>query len=98
MTIEPTEQGPDIPQVAFKLAIKLLGTEEIIELEVSLKTNVGEIHQALYDSPKSRHRTCFHLAFNGKTLKNLSLELGAIEGFSPESELNVVCGKNNQFD
>ncbi|RKO88221.1 clustered mitochondria-domain-containing protein [Blyttiomyces helicus] len=55
---------------------------------VSPNTSLQEIRQVVYDSPAAQFCTCFTFEFEGKRL-NDQIELSQIEGFTPESVVNV---------
>lgn len=44
------------------------------------------------ESPDTCANSCFYLAFNGKRINDY-LELGEVEGITPESELALIEGK-----
>jgi hypothetical protein len=43
------------------------------------------------ESPDTCTHSCFYLAFNGKRINDY-LELGEVEGITPESELQLIEG------
>ncbi|KAJ3299983.1 Intracellular distribution of mitochondria [Borealophlyctis nickersoniae] len=73
----------------FPLNVVLPGGSGKLTFVVQVHTLVQDIRQVIYDSPDAQFRTCFYLAFDGKRVSDL-LELGEIEGFTPDSELTLV--------
>lgn len=50
-----------------------------------------DIKQSIMESPDTCANSCFYLSYNGKRVNDY-LELGEIEGITPESELVMVEG------
>ncbi|KAJ3040673.1 Intracellular distribution of mitochondria [Rhizophlyctis rosea] len=78
-----------VDEQTFTLNIALPHNLGKIKLLVHAHTSVHDIRQHIFDSPEAHFYTCFYFAFNGKRLNDLT-DLADIEGFTPESELQLV--------
>ncbi|KAJ3083536.1 Intracellular distribution of mitochondria [Quaeritorhiza haematococci] len=95
-----------VEEQTFQLTVMLPNNIGKLEYTVTPHVTIGEIRQLIYDTNDSHFYTCFYFAFdenssasdNSKTtdkkprLRKLNdmLELGAIEGFTPDSVLHLV--------
>ncbi|KAI8821824.1 clustered mitochondria-domain-containing protein [Fimicolochytrium jonesii] len=78
-----------IEDQTFSLTVRLPeSTTQPIKLYVSSQTAIQDIRQAIFDVPDASGYTCFYLTFNGQKLSDFT-ELGEIEDFTPDSELEL---------
>ncbi|KAG2213982.1 hypothetical protein INT47_001252 [Mucor saturninus] len=90
-------QVPEEVEETYQLTIKLPGDLDDIKIITSPRETVQDIKQSIMESPDTCANSCFYLSLNGKRVNDY-LELGEIEGITPESELVMVEDKYTERD
>ncbi|KAL1922247.1 uncharacterized protein VTP21DRAFT_9786 [Calcarisporiella thermophila] len=86
---EAASQEPVAVEPQFQLTIKLPRNSGKIQVIVSPHEIIHEVRQLVMESPEAFMYSCFYLAFEGKRLNDF-IELGDVEGLTPESELDLI--------
>ncbi|KAI8636869.1 clustered mitochondria-domain-containing protein [Parasitella parasitica] len=87
----------EVLEETYQLTIKLPEGGEDIKIITSPRENIQDIKQSIMESPETCANSCFYLAFKGKRVNDY-LELGEIEGITPESELELVQDNYTERD
>jgi hypothetical protein len=64
--------------------------------QTSPRESIQDIKQSIMESPDTCANSCFYLALNGKRINDY-LELGEVEGITPESEIELIEGNACQY-
>ncbi|KAI8919918.1 clustered mitochondria-domain-containing protein [Powellomyces hirtus] len=80
------DQEVALEEQTFLLKVCLPDKLPAIKLYAHAHTIVQDVRQAVFDAPDVNGYTCFYLTFDGRRLSEY-MELGDIEGFTPDSEL-----------
>ncbi|KAI9254747.1 clustered mitochondria-domain-containing protein [Helicostylum pulchrum] len=89
LTENVQEQVPEEVEETYQLTVKLPGNLDDIKIITSPHETILDIKQSIMESPDTCANSCFYLSYNGKRVNDY-LELGEIEGITPESELVMV--------
>lgn len=61
--------------------------------QASPREAIHDVRQSIVESTETCIHSCFSLAFNGTKLNDF-MELGDVEGITPDSELDLILSKN----
>ncbi|RCI02054.1 Intracellular distribution of mitochondria, partial [Rhizopus stolonifer] len=91
-------QAPEeVVEEAYELTVKLPGTAGEIKIITSPREAIQDIKQSIMESPDTCAHSCFYLAYKGKRINDF-MELGEVEGITPESELELIEDNYNERD
>ncbi|KAF9193452.1 Intracellular distribution of mitochondria [Haplosporangium sp. Z 767] len=73
----------------YQITINLPNKGAKVQVIASPREAIQDVRQSIVESTETCIHSCFSLAFNGKKLNDF-MELGEVEGITPDSELDLV--------
>ncbi|KAK3828540.1 MAG: clustered mitochondria-domain-containing protein [Benniella sp.] len=79
----------DGPEEFYQITINLPNKGGKVQVIASPREAIQDVRQSIVESTETCMHSCFSLAFNGQKLNDF-MELGNVEGITPDSELDLV--------
>ncbi|EFX05380.1 eukaryotic translation initiation factor 3 subunit clu1 [Grosmannia clavigera kw1407] len=94
---EEIEGGDQVEDSLYNITIVLPRSDEKLSVMASgprppliySNEQVGEVRQAIIDSPAAQYHTCFHLEYNGERINEFG-QISEIKDLTTEAEIHVV--------
>ncbi|KAF9204606.1 Intracellular distribution of mitochondria [Haplosporangium sp. Z 27] len=86
---EPQVETEEVAEEFYQITINLPNNGGKVQVIATPREAIQDVRQSIVESTETCIHSCFSLSFNGKKLNDF-MELGDVEGITPDSELDLV--------